>query len=101
MNTKTREQQRKQERLSEEINGTLDCLQHALVEHLTNPETDIEGQAFKAFTDQLNHKWKTYCHIKRLTKPAFGIMEGFIKHVIEQFKGVKEGTISDPEEQLK
>lgn len=88
--------QRQQERFSQEINSAFDRYQAAFMEQFMNPTVDPEADEFQDFTKRLIHKWKTFCHINHLMRPAFLAMEKFIETVLSDYKGRKAGTISDP-----
>src|SRR6186713_181415 len=84
------------ELFNKQVNDTYQKHQEAFMDEFLDPDVDPESDEFKEYSKRLSHKWKTYCHIKHLTRPAFIALDSFIEVVLTDYKGRKAGTIDIP-----
>lgn len=91
----TKAHDKNQEKFNQLINDTFSKLADAYLERLTDPTVEIDE--VYAFGDDLKHRWKTFCVIKRLNRTAFFALDKFIDDVNEKQKAATCNELKAPE----
>lgn len=88
---------RAQTRFQEKVNSHLEKFVNSYIEKFMQPDiTDAEVEEYEKF---LINRWKTYCHVNRLNKPAFTILTEILGRHKETYAKQKSGELEMLEEE--
>lgn len=88
-NNITRKQKRIQERVSAEAKETYTRLTAKFLEYFIYSDSPTE-QSIIDKMDELDRKWKVYCHEKELNKEVYPIVNDYMTKVINQYSEMNE-----------
>lgn len=88
-NNLTRKQKRIQERVSAEAKEVYTRVTSKFLEYFIYSDSPTE-QAIIDKMDELDRKWKVYCHEKKLKPEAYQIVNDYMTKVIKQYSEMNE-----------